>query len=688
MSPVTAPGPRSAEILWEPSRQRRRSSRMADFLDFVNERYQAGLETDDYGGLHQWSTASVPRFWHAVCAYFDLGLSVPVEGVLEGRMPTARWFNGAALNYVQRVIDTLNAAYADDSVVVVAANQDSSDLREITWRELRADVARFAATLRRLGVRAGDRVAGYLPNVPETLVAFLASASLGAVWSCCSPDFGASAVLDRFTQIEPAVLVAVDGYRYGDRTFNRTEVIAQLQDALPTLRATIVLPYLHASCADAPATGRLRNILEWDEAVSGEASALLPVTEVPFGHPLWILYSSGTTGLPKPIVHSHGGILLEHLKWMGLHTDIRPGERIFWLTTTGWTMWNFVVGALLVGAVPVLYEGSPGYPDLSVLWRVAEAARVTVFGAGASYYASCAKAGLELRDAGALTALQAVGSTGSPLAPEMYDWIYRQLGPDLWLFSTSGGTDVCTSFVGGTPLLPVRRGQLQAPALGVDVQAWDESGHPVQAGTVGELVVTQPMPSMPVCFWGDEDGSRLHDAYFGTYPGVWRHGDWIEFRPGGGAVIHGRSDSTINRSGVRIGTAEIYRALVTMTSVVDAVVVDVPLDAHKSWMPLFVQLADGLELDDVLRSEILGRIRAACSPRHVPDEVVAVPAVPRTLSGKVLEVPVKRILMGAPAEAVASRDALADAGSLDWFVRYAAAAGKRHGLAPVDDFLH
>ena len=648
------------EVLWRPSPDVVVRSQLNRFLRYVRDTRGVAIDDGDYFALHSWSIEQLEEFWQALAAFYEVEFAKPAATALESRrMPGARWFPGATLSYVDHVFRD-----RDETGVAVVSLVEGGEPAELTWAELRDRTARLAAALVEFGVGKGDRVVGYVPNRPDAICAFLATASLGAVWSSCSPDFGPQAVTDRFAQIEPKVLFAACGYSYGGKQFDRRDAVSSLVGALPSLSATVVLPSASGDLAGMPHEHRLADLL------TGPAPPPLSPVAVPFEHPLWILYSSGTTGLPKAIVHGHGGVLLEHLKWVGLHVDAQPDDRIFWLTTTGWMMWNFVVSTLLAGATAVLYEGNPGYPSLDALWDLAEAADVTCFGAGASFYAACMKAGVAPREGRALENLRSIGSTGSPLLPEVYDWIYEHLGPDIWLFSCSGGTDVCSAFVGGTPLLPVRRGELQAPALGVDAQAWDESGRRLDAG-VGELVVTKPMPSMPIYLWGDGDGMRLEESYFSMYPGVWRHGDWIEFMPSGGAVIHGRSDSTINRSGVRIGTAEIYRAVLTLPEVQDAVVVDIPREGAESWVPLFVTLSEGLELDDALRKQITTRIRELCSPRHVPNDVFQVPAIPRTLSGKVLEVPVKRLLMGAPVEQVASRDSLANPKALDWFAEFA-----------------
>jgi acetoacetyl-CoA synthetase len=647
--------------LWEPSARLIERARLTEFRRWLEA--ERGLRFGDYDELWRWSVDDLDAFWAAIWDFFEVQADGDPSTVLASReMPGASWFPDTRLNYAEHVF----AGKADDATAILHASE-LRDLGELSWGELRAQVAAVAQGLRELGVERGDRVVAYLPNIPEAIVAFLASASIGAVWSSCSPDFGPASVIDRFAQIEPKLLFAVDGYRYGGKDFDRRETVAGLQEAMPTLVRTVVLPYLDPE----PDLSALAETMTWEALLAAGEGAELSFERVPFDHPLWVLYSSGTTGLPKAIVQGQGGILLEHLKKLNLHVDSHPGDRLFWFTTTGWMMWNFLVSGLLTEAAIVLYDGSPGYPDMNVLWDLAERAGVTTFGTSASYIAACMKAGVEPGEGRDLTALQAVGSTGSPLSPEGFDWIYEHVGADTWLFSTSGGTDLCTAFVGGVALLPVYRGELQGRALGAAVEAWDEDGNAV-LDAVGELVVTEPMPSMPVCFWGDADGSRYAEAYFERYPGVWRHGDWLEITSRGTAVIYGRSDSTINRSGIRMGTSEIYRAVLSIDAIVDALVVDIPRPGTEGWMPLFVVLREGDELDAELPREIARRVRERCSPRHVPDEVFQIAAVPRTLSGKVLEVPVKRILMGTPAEQAASRDSLANPAALDYFVALAA----------------
>jgi acetoacetyl-CoA synthetase len=620
---------------------------------------ERGRAFHDYRSVWEWSVTELEEFWSSIWDFFDVRASRRYAEVLAERtMPGARWFAGAELNYAENLL-----RIGTDDALAVQHAAEGSELGGITRGELRDRVAALAAGLRSLGVERGDRVVAYLPNTPAALIGFLATASIGAIWSSCSPDFGVGSVVDRFAQIEPKVLLAIDGYAYGGRDFDRMGVVETLEGEMPTLERTVLIPYLDPD-AD---PGRLANGVSWHEVEGEGAGAPLTFEQVPFDHPLWVLYSSGTTGLPKAIVQGHGGILLEQLKKLGLHVDAQDGDRLFWFTTTGWMMWNFLISGLLTRASIVLYDGSPGHPDMNVLWELADRAGITCFGTSASYVAACMKAGIEPSASCDLSALRSVGSTGSPLSPEGFDWVYEHVGEDTWLFSTSGGTDLCTAFVGGVPLLPVHRGELQARALGARVEAFDEAGKPV-VDQVGELVITEPMPSMPLYLWGDTDGSRYHASYFDQYPGVWRHGDWIEITSRGTAVIYGRSDSTINRQGVRMGTSEIYRAVQALPEVLDALVVDVPRPGTEGWMPLFVVLREGAELDDRLRDEIKRQIREHCSPRHVPNEILRIAEVPRTLSGKVLEVPVKRILTGTPPEKAASRDSLANPASLDYFV--------------------
>jgi acetoacetyl-CoA synthetase len=627
-------------LLWEPP---------AELVErAVMTRYMRERGFDSYEDLWRWSVTDLDGFWGSIWDFF--GVEGGYDQVLASReMPGATWFPGTRINYAEHLFRG-----KDESAVAIAHASELRELGEVTWGELARQTASMAARLRALGVERGDRVAAYMPNIPETVAAFLATASIGAIWSSCSPDFGPRSVIDRFAQIEPKVLLAVDGYRYNGRDFDRRETVEKI--AAETGGQVLTLGYLDGS--------------GWPDDPGGE----LTFEKVPFDHPLWVLYSSGTTGLPKAIVQGQGGILLEHLKKLHLHVDAQAGDRVFWFTTTGWMMWNFLVSGLLTEAAIVLYDGSPAQPDMDVLWDLADKAGVTTFGTSAAYIASCMKAQVEPAAARDLSRLRAVGSTGSPLSPEGFRWIYDHVGEDTWLFSTSGGTDLCTAFVGGCPLVPVYEGELQARSLGASVEAWDPKGRPL-IGEVGELVITEPMPSMPLYFWNDPDGERYRDSYFEMYPGIWRHGDWIEITDRGTAIISGRSDSTINRGGIRMGTAEIYRAVLAIDEITDALVVDIPRDGE-DWMPLFVVLRDDAELDDALQKQIKIRIREDCSPRHVPDEIVRIKEIPRTLSGKVLELPVKKILMGADPDKAASRDSLQNPAALDFFVSWAKDPGR------------
>jgi acetoacetyl-CoA synthetase len=648
------------EVLWEPSVAAVESSNLTAYIEWL--RAERGVDVAGYAELWQWSVDDLEGFWNSIFDYFGVRYDGERGPVLASRqMPGAEWFPGVRLNWAEHAF-----ADRDDEEVAIFHASELRDLGGLTWGEVREQVAAVAGGLRSLGVERGDRVVAYLPNIAEATIAFLATASIGAIWSSASPDFGAGSLIDRFAQIEPKVLFAVDGYRYGGKDFDRTDVARGLQEAIPSLEWTVVLPYLDVDFY----TGSLPAAMGWSELLAAGAGAELTFERVPFDHPLWVLYSSGTTGLPKAIVQGHGGILVEQMKKMHLHNDAKAGDCLFWFTTTGWMMWNFIISGLLTEAAIVLYDGNPGYPDLGVLWDLAEKAGITMFGTSAAYISACMKAGIEPGAGRDLSRLRSVGSTGSPLAPEGFDWIYDHLGRSTWLFSTSGGTDVCTAFVGGVPTLPVYRGELQGRSLGAAIESWDPEGRP-HIGEVGELVITEPMPSMPLYLWNDPDGAKYRDSYFEMFPGTWRHGDWIEITDRGTAIIHGRSDSTINRGGIRIGTAEIYRAVLESDEVTDALVIDLPKEGTDGVIELFVVLREGAELTDDVRGQLARSIRERCSPRHVPDDVTAIAAVPRTLSGKVVEVPVKRILMGADPTKVVSRDSLANPEALDWFVALA-----------------
>jgi acetoacetyl-CoA synthetase len=645
------------QLLWTPSDDRVRASRITAYVQWLER--ERGLQFDDYQALWRWSVDDIEGFWRSIWDHFGVTTSAAPSAVLAERaMPGASWFPDARLNWAENLLR--NASAVRPAIVALAEGREPA---EMSWAELTAQVSSFAAELRALGVQPGDRVAAYLPNIPQTVVALLATASVGAIWSCCAPDFGSKGVIDRFRQIEPTVLIAVDGYMFGGKGVSRLEVVAELREQLPSVREVVVVRHLD------PKLAVPNGSLAFDDLVAGEVP---PVYEqLPFDHPLWILYSSGTTGSPKGIVHSHGGILLEHLKLQGLHFDTGPTDRVFVFASTAWMVWNVLVGALSVGATIITYDGSPVAPEADALFGICAWQGATRFGIGAAYLTLCQQAGARPGERYDLSALQAIMSTGSPLPTPAWHWVYDAVKADVLLGSDCGGTDVCSAFIGTNPWLPVYAGEMQAPYLGVRIEAWSPSGEPA-VDEVGEMVITEPMPSMPIRFWNDPDGSRYRDAYFDTFPGVWRHGDWMTVTRYGTYMVHGRSDSTINRGGVRMGSADIYDALRSVPEIADSLVIGAELPDGGYYMPLFVVLKAGTHLDDDLGSRIRGTIRSQVSPRHVPDDIVAAPAVPSTITGKKLEVPVKRLIQGVTESAAVNRATVANPDVLDWYVDYAA----------------
>jgi acetoacetyl-CoA synthetase len=675
------------ETLWEPTEQAIRDARITDYAAWLAR--GDGPVLSGYDAIWRWSVAEPARFWASIWDYFGvLGHRGDGPVLSGGPMPDVSWFGGTTINYARNALRT---AQEHPGRTAVIYRSESGRAGTLSYSELGSEVARVRGVLWELGVTKGDRVAAYLPNIPEALVGLLATASLGAIWSSCSPDFGPRSVTDRLAQISPKVLIAVDGYPYNGKWFDRRQQVEDIVAELPSLEALITVNY---SAVAGEAAGRsgadgfpgasgdaVPVRLSWD-SLPGDAPDP-EFEEVPFEHPLWVLYSSGTTGLPKPIVHGHGGVVLEHVKSMGLHHDLHPGDTFFWYTTTGWMMWNYLAAGLLVGATVVLYDGSATHPATDILWRLAEETGVTYFGSGAPYLLACMKAGLRPGHEYDLSRLRGVGSTGAPLPPEGFRWVYDAVGRDLLLGSYSGGTDLCTGFVGPNPLLPVRAGVIAGRCLGARVEAYDPAGRSV-IGEVGELVITQPMPSMPVGFWNDPDGTRYTGSYFAEYPGVWRHGDWIMMLPDGGCIIYGRSDATLNRGGVRMGTSEFYRIVEALPEVADSLVIDTGRLGAEGRLILYVVPAEGHELDDDLVGRIRSGLRSGLSPRHVPDEIHQVPGIPRTLSGKKLEVPVRKILLGTPVAEAADPDALANPEVLASFVPGAAGASER-GAAGVSE---
>jgi len=660
-------------LLWQPSPSVIADANLTHYMNWLAE--HKDLHFSSYPMLWNWSVDHIEAFWSSLWEYFDLKYSRRWDVVLAERtMPGARWFVGTQLNYAENIF----ARMTDERPMLFYKTEDKA-LLALSWLEIADQTNRLAQALKLMGVERGDRVVAYLPNIPETIVAFLAVASLGAIWSSCSPDFGSLSVLDRFAQIAPKVLIAVDGYQYAGKTYDRRGVITELQRALPTLQQTILVPQLSHD------TDGLIYTRLWDEVLR-QADPGVPLTfeHVPFDHPLWVMYSSGTTGLPKPIVQGHGGILLEHAKATVFHNDLKPGERFFWNTSTGWMMWNYLVGSLLSGVSAVLYNGSPSYPNLNVLFELAQEAGVTYFGTSAAFISLCIKAGIHPNQNYDLSAIRGVGSTGSPLTLEGFHWIYDNINSHLALESLSGGTDLCTPFVGGVRIQSIYEGEIQGASLGAKVQAFNEAGQPI-IDEVGELVITEPMPSMPLYFWNDPAMQRYRESYFEMFPGIWRHGDWIKFNQRGGCVIYGRSDSTINRHGIRMGTSEIYRVVESFPEIIDSLIVDLELIDRPSYMPLFVVLSESTVLSADLKQRIKQRLSQDISPRHEPDAIIPIEQVPYTLSGKKMEIPIRKILLGLDADQTANRGAMRNPESLDFFLTLAQKLPESYISVPSTD---
>lgn len=645
------------ELLWEPSTEDKAKANITRYMSWLDR--EKGLHFDSYDKLWTWSVEDLEGFWGSIWDFMEVRTHNDFERVLtERKMPGAQWFPGSEINYAEHAL-----AFRDEHPAIISQSE-TRPLATLTRKQLYDLVSRAALGLKKMGVGKGDRIVAFMPNIPETLVVFLATASIGAIWSACSPEFGARSVVDRFQQVEPTILLATDGYQYGGRKFSRLADIKEIQQQLPTLTHTVIVPYLEPT----PGISGLVNVSLWSKLL--EEREDLYFEPLPFDHPLWVLYSSGTTGLPKSIVQGHGGILLEHFKALTLHVDLTEDDRFFWFTTTGWMMWNFLIGGLLVGSTVVLYDGSPAYPDMGVLWKLAQDTGTTYFGVSAAYIQSCMKDGLEPGSRFDLTQIRGLGSTGSPLPPEGFRWVYEKAKSDLLLGSISGGTDVCTGFIGSCPVLPVHAGEIQCRYLGAFVDAYDSQGRPV-FDEVGELVVRAPMPSMPLFFWNDPDGHRYHESYFEDFPDVWRHGDWIKITRRQSCVMYGRSDSTLNRAGVRMGTSEFYSSVEDMDEVLDSLVIDTGHASAEGRLLLFLVLRSGTDLGDAFRSRIAQKLRKDLSPRHVPDEIHEILSVPRTLSGKKMEVPVRKILMGTEIKGSISQDAMSNPESLRFFFEMA-----------------
>lgn len=642
----------STDILWRPDESFIEESNLSRFKHWLDTHCDLRFKNAD--DLWRWSTENSKQFWSVIWEYFEILYDGQISEVISSEtMPGSRWFEGTSLNYAEHIFRNRN----NKNDALIFYNEERCE--KISWRDLEHSVSSLRTYLLNANVRKGDRVVAYIPNIPEAIICFLAVNSIGAIWSCCSPDFGVNTVLERFQQIEPTVFIAVDGYRYNTKPYNREQELQRISQGLPTLTRRVLVPYLDEN-------SMIQGFDNWNDIISDSSPPQeLEFERVDFNFPIWILYSSGTTGKPKAITHSHGGVLLEHLKYLHLHNDVKPGENFFWFTTTGWMMWNFLQASLLVGATAVLYDGSPGYPNLNVLWKIVEDLPIHHFGTSAPYLTACMKQGVSFSN-NELSELRSIGSTGAPLPPEAFDWVYDSISESVWLCSMSGGTDVCTAFVGGHPWKLVQKGKIQSRALGCALKAYDDKGKEVY-GSLGEMVIEKPMPSMPVFFWGDDDNKRYTDSYFEKFPGKWCHGDWIKLFEDGSLIIQGRSDATLNRKGIRIGTAEIYSALDALEFIEDSLILNIEKSNGDDFMPLFVMLENNIQLTDDHIRTINAHLKKTCSPRHVPDQIIKVSDIPYTLSGKKMEVPVKKLFMGIPIESSLNKDAVRNPVSIEEF---------------------
>ncbi len=647
------------KLLWEPPKDFVESSNINNYRLWLNERFDLNLTS--YEQMHQWSVENIGPFWESIVDYFKVIFHTPYDSVLDDSpMPYTKWFEGGTLNYAEHIFRN---NYSSEPAIFYQSEQKG--LEFLSWDELRNKVARFAAFLKSSGVKKGDRVVAFIPNIPEATIAFLAASSIGAIWSSCSPDFGAESVVDRFAQISPKILICADGYLYNGKRFPKWDVITQIVNKISSIEIVVNVPFI----GEEPPVKLKDKIIGWKESLINQKESLY-FEAVHFNHPIWVLYSSGTTGVPKAITHSHGGSLLEHLKYLHFHNDVKPGERFFWFSTTGWMMWNYTNAALLTGASIVLYEGNPAFPDLNILWKMADETQLNHFGTSAPFLVNCMRKGINPAKDFNLVNLRSISSTGSPLPPEAFGWVYEKIKSDIWLCSMSGGTDVCTAFVGGCAMKPVYQGEIQCIALGCDLQVFDEEGKRL-AEEVGEMVVTQPMPCMPVYFWNDPEFKRYTESYFEMFPGIWRHGDWIKKTATGSLVIFGRSDATLNRHGIRIGTSEIYSAVNTIEEVKDSLVLNLELSGGQHFMPLFISLNEGEVFNVDLQNKINHALRTLYSARHVPDEIILVKDIPYTISGKKMEAPIKKILMGVAVQKAIKLDSMRNPETVEFFLEFA-----------------